>query len=79
MRQRADGFVTHNAAMIQDFLEFGRRFAAGMRRQIRFPAHIHRIQRERQKTEFWCRSQLVRSGGLKDTLALEPSLPLIES
>src|ERR1700761_7018294 len=66
MRQRADGFVTHNAAMIQDFLEFGRRVATGMRRQIRFPAHIHGIESERQKAEFRRRSQLVRSGGLKD-------------
>jgi hypothetical protein len=43
MRQHTDGFVEHHAAMVEDFLEFGRGFAALMRAQVSLGADIHGI------------------------------------
>ena len=44
MRECADGFVEHNSAMVEDFLELGCGFAALMGGQIGFSADIDRIQ-----------------------------------
>ncbi len=43
MRQRTDGFIEHNAGMVEDFLELDGSFAALMRSQIRLPAHVDGI------------------------------------
>ena len=44
MGQCADGFIQHNAPMVEDFLELGSCFAASMRSKMGFPAHIDGIQ-----------------------------------
>src|SRR5271170_3270946 len=43
-RQCTDGFVEHNPAMVEDFLELGGGFFALMRGQIRFAAHENGVQ-----------------------------------
>ena len=43
MRECADGFVQHNPAMVEDFLELGGGFAALMRGQIGFAAHVNGV------------------------------------
>src|SRR5215469_15508887 len=43
MRQRPDGFVKRNSAMVEDFLELSGRLAALMGRQIGFAANVYRI------------------------------------
>ena len=58
MRQRANGFVQHNPAMVEDFLELGRGLAALLGGQINFAAHIDGVQSRRE-------TELVESGGLK--------------
>ena len=45
MRECADRVVHHDSAMVEDFLELGRGFAALMRGQIGFAAHINWTQR----------------------------------
>jgi hypothetical protein len=44
MRQHADGFVEHKAAMVEDFLKLCRRFAALTRGKIGFSSHINGVQ-----------------------------------
>ena len=44
MCQCADGLANYNSAMVEDFLELAGGFAALMRRQIGFAAHIDGIQ-----------------------------------
>ncbi len=44
MSQRADGFIEHDPAMVEDFLKLCRRFAALTRGKIGFSAHIYGIQ-----------------------------------
>ena len=49
MRECTDGFVEHNSAMVEDFLELGGGFAALMRGQIGFAAHKDGIQGVQRK------------------------------
>src|SRR5260370_42496001 len=63
IRECSDGFVEHNPAMAEDFLELGGGFAALIDLQIRFPAYIDWI--EAQESEQTGRAQLVSTGGLK--------------
>jgi hypothetical protein len=42
MGQRADGFVKHNSAMIDDLLELSRGPRTSMRGQIGFAPHVNR-------------------------------------
>src|SRR5215472_12401550 len=44
MGQCANGFIQHDATVVEDFLEFCRCFAASMRRKIGFSTHINGIQ-----------------------------------
>src|SRR6516225_1245510 len=39
-----DGFVEHNSAMVENFLELGSGLATSMRRQIGFSSDVDRIQ-----------------------------------
>ena len=43
-RQRADGIADHNPAVIENLLEFCRRFDSPMCGQMRFATHIDRIK-----------------------------------
>src|SRR6202011_1633920 len=64
MRQRSDGFVEHNATMVEEFLKFFCRFNASVRRKKRFSSHIDRIQigpvikAKRRQTKFMRSSDL---------------------
>src|SRR6266403_3012322 len=61
MGQRANRFVTHDAGMIENLLKFGRSAGPVLRRQIRLPPKINRIER---KGEVLVRvSQFVRYSG----------------
>ena len=44
MRECPDGFVEHNSAMVEDFLELGSGFVALMRGQIGFATHVDGIE-----------------------------------
>src|SRR5277367_764196 len=53
MRKRADGFVGHNAAMVEDFFELGGGFPALMGFQICFSTHINGIERGHESGIAW--------------------------
>jgi len=44
MSERADGFVEHNSAIVENFLELGGFFFAFMRSQIGFTAYMDGIE-----------------------------------
>src|ERR1700730_1889094 len=64
MCKSADGFVEHNAAVVEEFLELQRGVAASMRGQIGSLAHIDSVESGRESTVARC-PQLVGNGGLK--------------
>src|SRR6266699_4349159 len=44
MGQRADGFVEHNPAMVEDFLKLGRGFASLPGGEIRLSSHVYGVK-----------------------------------
>src|ERR1700686_625864 len=53
MSECSNCFVLHNTALVKDFLELNRGFAALMRRQIRSSTHIGGIHSRRESAAAW--------------------------
>ena len=66
VRQRADGIADHDAAVIENLLEFRGGFGALVRGQIGHATHIDRIQATEKRIEVDCRyGQFIRNGDLQ--------------
>src|SRR5882762_880966 len=70
MRQRPDGFIRNDAAMIEDFLKLCRRFAALTRGKIGFSSYIYRIQVGPVVKANCGRTEFIRSSELEITKRL---------
>src|ERR1700691_1005428 len=75
MRERTDRVIEHDAAMVQNFLELGRGFAALMWGQIGLATHINRVQDG--PIVITGPSKVIRRGG-SESLNGTGNIPLVE-
>jgi len=64
MSESANGFIEHNASMVEDFLELGGGLAALREARYAWLSHVHGIRAEEVEVNV-SRRQLVRACSLK--------------